>query len=281
MPEPVTPPPLAPVSVDLRLGDQYSVNEVMMRSLAVQLGVALEPATPTASVALGINLLVVNATVSVTRAHQALALDDPRLVRNVVDKLGKSGVLVPRRPATDEIVMYGRVLYVYEEIAAAVPVYLPVKGTALEGLPGAPESLCVWVADPPDDQIAPGWAPEFACWQGSFLFLVEAAYDTHHSGSTMSGVSALSILIDGLVDGHGARPEAVRSENLRIGRFTTGDVRHPVEIMEALGGRSGRPRPISTVYKVVYMSDEQSFLRNGRGLRIHDIMAYPLFVANH
>jgi hypothetical protein len=57
--------------------------------------------------------------------------------------------------------------------------------------------------------------------------------------------------------------------------------RHPVEVLEGLGGRSGRRRPISTVYKIIYMPREQVLVHRGGDLYIHDIMAYPLFVASH
>lgn len=54
---------------------------------------------------------------------------------------------------------------------------------------------------------------------------------------------------------------------------------HPIKKLEQVGAIVLRPRKIESVYKVVYMSNEQSIVVDGRTTRINDILAYPLFIA--
>jgi hypothetical protein len=96
----------------------------------------------------------------------------------------------------------------------------------------------------------------------------------------ISGMSALRMVVDFIVGqepfGHRPTTEHIRSGGDDFGRFNP---KHPIEKLAAVGGTPGRPRRIDTVYKIEYMTDEQSAPLSGKVVRVNDILAYPLYIA--
>ena len=62
-------------------------------------------------------------------------------------------------------------------------------------------------------------------------------------------------------------------------RFGRWQEDHPVQRLQGIGGVVGGTRIIDTVYKIEYMTNEQSYPHNGEQLRVSGILAYPLYVA--
>jgi hypothetical protein len=59
-----------------------------------------------------------------------------------------------------------------------------------------------------------------------------------------------------------------------------GSFAHPIEKLTSIGGIVIDKRIIETLYKPRYMSDEQCFIDSDTAYRVHDLLAYPLFICN-
>jgi hypothetical protein len=211
--------------------------------------------------------------------NPAMQSNDPRLIPFIVGALRESGQLNIYRPARADDFWNGEYSgwYVHEQNVLATPVHIPLAGR-LEGL-SVPEALTVWVSDPLDDAGEPEDEWDFL---GSFLFIVqELGQGLNWPTSTfISGMSALRMIVDFIVgqEPFGYRPimEHIQSEGDDFGRFNP---QHPIEKLAAVGGKPGRPRRIDTVYKIEYMTNEQSAPLSGKVVRVNDILAYPLYIA--
>ncbi|GGO47912.1 hypothetical protein GCM10012287_21670 [Streptomyces daqingensis] len=58
-----------------------------------------------------------------------------------------------------------------------------------------------------------------------------------------------------------------------------GSSAHPVEKLRQVGGVAGAPRIVNAIYKIAYMTNEQTATLQGREVRVNDILAYPLVVS--
>ena len=166
--------------------------------------------------------------------------------------------------------------YVHERVLAT-PVVLPLKGRLPDQVTG-PDALTVWIIDPPEiTHPRDEW--DFST---AFVFIVEELGEFRWPiGWFLSGISALRVVAEVLTD---PRPETISYDALhrlaaspdRFGRWQSD---HPVERLRGIGGTVGRPRVIDTVYKIEYVTDEQSYPYDGEQLRVSDILAYPLYIA--
>jgi hypothetical protein len=137
----------------------------------------------------------------------------------------------------------------------------------------------VWVAEP-----TPPVAPRETEWDfaSSYLFLVEDISDISTGPMMFSGISALRFVVIAAMsmgdDTHtlGELFLDARREEDKFGRWFHDD---PVEKLVGIGGVPSRPREIESVYKIAYMSDEQSYTTETGQERVCDIFAYPLYIA--
>lgn len=252
------------------------INRRLVQSLARALDIPLGVSVSTESeigIAKGIT-----GKVKKTRSDSGLSSDDPRLLPDIVTALRESGQLNISRPDTAEEFWRGEHdgWYVYERVLAT-PVVLPLKDRLPDGVSG-PDALTVWVIDPPEP-LQPREEWDFST---SFVFIVEELGEFRWPmGWFLSGISALRLVAEVLTD---PRPETISHDSMhRLGatpdRFGRWQDDHPVERLRVIGGTVGRPRIIDTVYKIEYMTDEQSYPYNGAQLRVSDILAYPLYIA--
>jgi hypothetical protein len=199
------------------------------------------------------------------------------LVEAVVDGLRDRSLLHVFRPerANDFVDRAVDHYYVYETLTAT-PVLLPLK--SINGSIPAADAINIWVGDPQDDVKTPA-AHEWD-WVGSFLFVVEEmqALEGPDRRHFVSGLSALRMLVQSAMGGEiPPRDEWYAAQGGDdFGRWNPA---HPIEKLEAIGGRPGRTREIETVYQIVYMTNEQSYTRDGEEIRSNDIFAYPLYIA--
>jgi len=209
-----------------------------------------------------------------TASKTAWPPDDPRLIEAVVRGLAASGQLTDIRPEDGGYFerRRGTGFFVYERLENVTPIYLPV-GEAFAWTEPPMKQLVVWVSDPITGQSDDPWT-----FAGSFVFLVEGHPSPTGLSSMISGISALRYVVDFLA-GHSPEPISTARELSRwperFGRF---DPRHPIEKLGEVGGTMGRPRPIETVYKIAYMTDEQAHVLDGKEIRVNDILAYPLYI---
>jgi hypothetical protein len=213
-----------------------------------------------------------------TRSDAGLTSDDPRVLPAIVTALRESGQLQVLRPNDPEQYWRGDHdgWYVHERVLAT-PVTLPLKNRLPEGITG-PDALTVWIADPPEP-VLPQDDSDFTT---SFLFIVEEIGEFQWPMRWfMSGISSLRVVAEVLTD---PRLHTMAAESLfevlgSPDRFGGWHDDHPVERLREIGGVVGRTRIIDTIYKIEYMTDEQSYQYKGEKLRVSDILAYPLYIA--
>lgn len=182
----------------------------------------------------------------------------------VLDGLRDADQLFGVRPETINAYLASHANYVFED-TDAIRVVLPVEQGLIDQ--GYPEELTVWVSEPPPHIGCP--INEFDLF-GAFLYLVEEdepAREVQQPRKFASAASALAALVGSI------RPVS-RELNRELG---CASAKHPVEKLEALGGRSSLKRNIQTLYQVRYMSNKQRGWGVSEG-RVHDLLAYPLAI---
>ena len=164
--------------------------------------------------------------------------------------------------------------YVQERLTAT-PVRLPAvdPDTASESLERE-KSLTVWVCGPTNPALIPKDPWDVV---DSVLFLIQELNSLEGLLSGISGISALRLATDFL----GTRLtiqdlyDLARDKDVYSHRIEA----EPIAKLEAAGGQVGLPRPISTLYKIAYMNDEQGIHLSEVFFRINDVLAYPLYIA--
>lgn len=220
---------------------------------------------------------VISGKVKNTRSSPPLTSADPRLIPPIVTALRESGQLRIYRPeSTEDFWRRDHDNWYVWERTVATPVTLSLKGKFPDEVEG-PAALNVWISDPPTRvEIKDEWD-----FRDSFLLLVEELGEfTWPMPWFISGVSALRLVAEVLEDPRPLTMEwlmAIAQSEDRFGRWRAD---HPVEKLRQIGGIVGRPRLIETVYKVVYMTDEQAYETDGGQTRVSDLLAYPLYIAD-
>jgi hypothetical protein len=126
----------------------------------------------------------------------------------------------------------------------------------------------IWISDPnPEHFTGEEWS-----FLGSFLYLTEMRFDNSGPHHFYSGCSALRIIANvasgiDLLDRSGVE---------KFGRW---EPTHPIDKLSKIGGVKGDSKSILSLYQIRYMTDEQSYSTNGEERRVHDILGYPLFIA--
>lgn len=252
------------------------LNTVLIESLARQLHLPVD-VDRTSKQKLAADARLMSAGLSSEKRQKALPPEDPRLIPPIVGALRESGQLRAYRPdRTSEFWNSDGDWYVYEE-TIATPVTLPLR-EILPAEQGVPQALTVWVLDPvdPRDEPAGPWD-----WLGSYVFIVQELGEWSWPARThISGISALRLVVEGI----GQQMPLTREAIYRLaggedvyGRWFDAT---PLQKLQQAGGRVLRPRKIETVYKIVYMTNEQQVPGGDETYgRINDILAYPLYIA--
>ncbi len=134
------------------------------------------------------------------------------------------------------------------------------------------QSFAVWVSDPHSGALS----KEFhGVQEATFVYLVESLWDGGPFSTTYTGCSALQAL---------ANQALGRSDILRCGSSTEqlgcGSCDHPVEKLSChLGAVVSEPRRIRSLYRQRYITDEQCYVHEGQQYRVHDLLGYPLYIA--
>ena len=190
---------------------------------------------------------MIGALVEALRARQRLATERPR---NVPWEFPQNFVL---------------------ETFDAIKVVLPRK--VVEPATDVATGLVVWIADPVDgagesrDPYMPG---------GTFLYLTEARLDGGDGRqTTFSGCSALQAVANAA---QGKPFLAFNPAGEPLGRQT---YEHPVKKLVGVGGMAtGEVRRLEALYSIRYMTNEQCYVHNGTELRGHDLLGYPIYIAD-
>ena len=251
------------------------INQRLVESLARDLDLPLNESVSTETEVTAAKLVGGRWTRS--RTSEPLRSNDPRLLPMIVEALRNSGQLSIHRPDAPEQFWRGdhSGWYVYEE-AIATPVTLPLAAKMPKGVTG-PDALNVWVSDPPEP-VLPRSDWDFTT---SFLFLVEELGEFRWPIPWfMSGISSLRLVAEVLTDHRELTLKSMFDLRNSADRFGRWQPDHPIERLREIGGVVGASRRITTVYKIAYMTDEQSYPYQGEEVRVSDILAYPLYIAD-
>jgi hypothetical protein len=250
------------------------INQRLVEQLALQLGISIGGSSTTQGGA-EVGASGVKAQIQRQSSTAPLSPANPKVVEAVVEGLRDNGQLSGLRPERVKDLWDAGLHYVWE-IVTATPVYLPIP-ERLRSLPTATD-LNIWVSDP-----LPMLEERKGHWDyaGAYLFIVEEVSDVAlPSQTTLSGVSALRMIVDCIATGTSPTSndlqQLLRSDD-RMGRWFALD---PVAKLASIGGIPSRPREIETVYKIAYMTDEQTSMSEGELRRVCDIFAYPLYIAD-
>jgi hypothetical protein len=255
------------------------VNEELVRQLALQLGLAVDVETATESEVRG-GIANFGASRRKSRKMSPRSLNDPRLINEIIKGLRKREQLETHRPERRRD-LPDRTTFVQEINVEGTPVYLPVKEES-EVPPGV-SGLTVWVFEPLGQQLGfidsepdGSWAWD---WEGTYLFLVEEhLHDPDHS-YCLSGISALRLLVD-VMAGHDPMLRAKSPGCPTRDKYGRDDPAHPIDKLRRVGGIPLRRRRVEVVYRIAVMTDEQATTINGEEIRLNDILAYPLYIAD-
>lgn len=130
----------------------------------------------------------------------------------------------------------------------------------------------MWIADPSEESLKSRSDDPYD-FSGCFLYLITPLYDDVRTTTFYSGCSALQV-ISNLANGS---PFITVDQNEPLGR---NDYAHPTDKLRSIGGIIIDRRPIDVLYKPRYMTDEQSYCKDGQVYRVHDLLGYPIYVSN-
>ena len=185
----------------------------------------------------------------------------------LIRELEATRQLLRRRP--DNFTEYEEKPFALERLKATKVFFPP--GLLKKTVPSLRE-MVVWVSEP-EPQVLGGTEDRSWKWDGTFLYLIGSFWQDGGPGTFYSGCSALQIIAN-----------VVRGEPFLKTDFSEPFGRrsflHPVEKLSQLGGIAMDLREYEVLYRSRYMSDEQRFADGERAYRVHDLIAYPLFVAN-
>lgn len=254
------------------------VNEDLVRQLALQLGLPVNVETATESEVRG-GIANFGGARRKSQKTSSRSLNDPRLLEEIVEGLRNREQLKAHRPRRRRD-LPDRTTFIHEINVEGTPVYLPVKEES--GLPPGITGLTVWVFEPLGQELGfidsepdGSWAWD---WIGTYLFIVEEHVYNPERAYCCSGISALRLLVD-VVAGHDVSLRANPLEYRGRDQYGRDDPAHPIDKLRRVGGTPLRPRSVEIVYRVAVMTDEQATTIGGREIRLNDILAYPLYIA--
>ncbi|WP_153799132.1 hypothetical protein [Foetidibacter luteolus] len=180
---------------------------------------------------------------------------------SIIEGLSYHNQIATSRPISD--INWDSPGFVFENVKAT-KVFFPKSVIGeIYGL----NHLVVWVANPDYSTLST------ERWQftGTFLYLIETAYDKGAYQTTLSGCSALQA-VSNIVKG-----ENILKKNWDepLGRNNN---KHPLQKLESIGGIVIGDRQIETIYRKRYSTDEQCFTYEGVEYRCNDLLGYPLFI---
>jgi hypothetical protein len=264
------------------LRDFSYINSRLIGSLARQLGLAVDQET-TLEYETGVDLKLATGKRRVTKRNPPLGPHDPRLIGPIVEALRDRGQLHVYRPERSQDYLWDslgdptRVGYFVHEEFVATPVLVPRASSTNSDFTLPP--LKVWVSDPLDEVRGQYYDFEFV---GSFLFLVEETRPELPTFiSSISGISALRMIVDFLAVGRSPTRDAIDELVVIEDKFGERSSMHPLDKLRSVGATITRPRHVEAVYRISYMNDEQAYIPKGftRPARVNDVCAYPLYIA--
>ena len=183
-------------------------------------------------------------------------------IDRLIDYLNRAGRLNTQRPTEMGITAS----YVLETTLARKVIIPP---DMLAPIPSLKE-MALWISDPLEDTLLD--IPHE--YHGTFLYLTEAHWEEGGMSTVWSGCSALQAIVN-ITQGNPLFQPSIRAGE-PFGRWNP---LHPIEKLKSIGGYKMEMRRIRTLYKVRYLTNEQTFLYNKKKKRVNDLLGYPIFIA--
>jgi hypothetical protein len=150
----------------------------------------------------------------------------------------------------------------------ATKVVLPASATnAVKGL----SSVAIWISDP-DPKL---YSNEEYNWRGTFVYLSELHWDNGGLSHYLSGVSALQVIVN-LSSGKDFF-EIIEDEFEPFGR---GRDLHPIDKLKDIGGIVTDKRRVKSLYRIRYLTNEQTYNYEGQKRRVNDLLGYPVYISD-
>lgn len=112
----------------------------------------------------------------------------------------------------------------------------------------------------------------------STSFLVEAHLSESEPKRRWSGISALRLLVD-IVAGYDTEFRKATG-GIGLDRYGRDDHTHQIDKLRRVGGMPLRRRRVEIVYRIAEVTNEQATTIDGKEVRLNDILAYPLYIAD-
>ena len=212
---------------------------------------------------IGVTIKIAKFEIETTSPKNSNALKKIRRLENYLDRNRLLNRSRPRR--TPRAVVNGSQYWWVKETFIARKVIIPTP-VLLEKF--GVLALTVWVSDP---KRAPKPKDEWD-WTGSFLFLPTIHYEDGKTATCLSGCSALQFIVNAASD----RPLFTRDWNEPFGRNSN---KHPIEKLSQLGAFVSEERKLESLYYVRYITNEQTYSRDGSEVRVNDIVGYPIYIS--
>jgi hypothetical protein len=189
-----------------------------------------------------------------------------RRIRRLESYLDRNGLINNVRPRrTPHRILNGSQYWWVRETFKARKVVIPTP-VLLDKL--GIIALSVWISEPkPAPKPRHNWD-----WTGSFLYLPTVHYEKGKTDNCVSGCSALQFIINATQD----KPLFTKDWDEPLGRSSP---QHPVDKLAQLGGFVSEERRLQSLYYVRYITDEQSYSVDGNGVRINDLVGYPIYIS--
>ncbi len=154
------------------------------------------------------------------------------------------------------------------ESMSATKVVLPLSSTdAVKDL----SNVAIWISDP-DPKV---YSQEPYNWRGTFVYLTELHWDNGSRSHFLSGVSALQVIVN-LSSGKDFF-DIIKDEFEPFGR---GRDLHPVDKLKEVGGIVTDTRKVKSLYRIRYLTNEQTYNYDGQKRRVNDLLGYPLYISD-
>lgn len=191
-------------------------------------------------------------------------LSNHEKIKRLINHLEKSDYLGKTRPKNYS----DKKPFVLETMEARK---LVVSSSYVEKLSGIKE-FAVWISDPFEEDLS----NEAFNWNGCFTYLTQLHMDDEEQTYMWSGCSALQALSNLALGVNLPFQQGANEEPL--GR---GSAEHPISKLEKLGWRVTDKRRITSLYRIRYMTNEQFYEVNSERHRVHDLLGYPIFIADY
>lgn len=207
-----------------------------------------------------------NPRVELSEENIVRDLNNHEKIEHLINYLKKSNSLEYERPREMlDAYTNSDKKYVLEEMLATKIVFPEESLRELKGV----KEFVLWISDPVSQNISDSNFVK----QNTFLYIPEQWLDEEEYSAVHSGCSALQTVVN-FLEGRYLTSQHTHGNEV-LGRSSYD---HPIEKLLGIGAVKLNTKKITCLYKKRYITDEQCYLFNNEGTRVHDMLGYPIFI---